>query len=78
VNTTVERRNLRRGDELLDTLGRPFFRVECVDQARAKGYVVVTGYRLVRGSDDDGYSPVESVATQPGHGMDLVSVRRAE
>lgn len=52
--TTITRGQVRPGDTLVDALGRPYFRVTEVHQARARGYVVFFGTRLLGGDGQEG------------------------
>ncbi len=61
--------DVRPGDTLLDCVGRPYFRVTRVDQARAKGYLVFSGENL---QHRDG------AQTAGGHRSNPVTIRRGE
>ena len=63
--TRILRRSLLPGDLLLDCTGQPFLRVERVDQARARGYVVISGQPQGRNRE-----PRTS-----GHGNDAVLIQ---
>ena len=45
---SVQRKEVRAGDDLVGWNGKPFFHVTRVDRARARGYLVFSGYRLDR------------------------------
>ena len=64
---TILRSQVRPGDVLIDAIGRPFFRVTEVHQARAKGYLVFFGDNLVPGRDGQA----------GGHRSDTVTVERS-
>jgi hypothetical protein len=72
----VERRAVRPGDLLIDATGRRYFRVDSVHPARARGYVVFFGVRLVAGGGNDRPDPAGSSAREGGNRTGRVSVAR--
>lgn len=68
-STHIQNRDVRPGDVLVDAIGRPYFRVDAVHPARARGYVVFTGQSL---QHRDG------ARTAGGHREDMVTVQRPD
>jgi hypothetical protein len=69
VRLSVPRSAVRAGDVLVDAIGRPFFRVQEVHQARRRGYVVFFGDVLSKTYDGQ---------SAGGHRSVVVNVYRLE